>query len=143
MTSEQISLVRVSFAKIEPVAEEAAVLFYAKLFDLDPDLRRLFKTDIAQQGRKLMQMLEIAVNGLDRLDELIPAVRELGVRHHAYGVEDRHYETVGAALLWTLEQAQKADFTLETKEAWTAVYGLLVETMKDASREPSENTASV
>lgn len=141
MTSEQINLVRVSFAKIEPFAEEAAVLFYAKLFDLDPDLRRLFKTDIAQQGRKLMQMLEIAVNGLDRLDELAPEVRALGARHHTYGVDDRHYETVGAALLWTLEQAQKADFTPDTKEAWTAVYSLLAETMKDASREPSENTA--
>jgi len=141
MTSEQINLVKASFAKIEPLAEEAAVLFYARLFELDPNLRRLFKIDIAKQGRKLMQMLEIAVNGLDCLDELVPAVRALGARHHAYGVEDRDYETVGTALLWTLEQALGANFTAETKEAWTAVYDLLAETMKDASRLPSENAA--
>lgn len=143
MTNEQIDLVRASFAKIEPVAEEAAVLFYAKLFELDPDLRRLFKTDIGKQGRKLMQMLETAVNGLDRLDELVPSVRALGERHRAYGVADRHYETVGAALLWTLDQALDADYTPETNAAWTAVYSLLAETMKDASRQPSENAAGV
>ena len=143
MTSEQINLVKASFKKVEPLAEEAAVLFYAKLFELDPDLRRLFKTDIGKQGRKLMQMLEIAVNGLDRLDEIVPAVRALGARHHTYGVEDGHYETVGAALLWTLEQALGTDFTVETKEAWAVVYILLAETMKAAARQPPENAATV
>ncbi len=141
MTSEQINLIKASFAKVKPLAEEAAVLFYVKLFDIDPELRRLFKTDIGKQGQKLMQMIEVAVNGLDRLDELVPAVRELGVRHAAYGVEDRHYETVGAALLWTLERALREDFTAETKAAWTTVYELLARTMKDAAHFPSENAA--
>jgi len=141
MTNEQINLVRASFAKVKPLVEEAAVLFYVKLFDLDPQLRRLFKTDIGKQGQKLMQMIEAAVNGLDRLEELVPAVRALGARPAVYGVEDRHYGTVGAALLWTLERALREDFTAETEAAWTAVYDLLAETMKEGSRQLSENAA--
>jgi hemoglobin-like flavoprotein len=143
MTNEQINLVKTSFAKIAPLAEEAGVLFYAKLFDLDPDLRGLFKGDIREQGLKLMQVLEFAVKSLDRLEELVPAVRELGERHAAYGVKDRDYATVGAALLWTLEKALDAEFTVKTKEAWTAVYTLLARTMKDASRHKAESAAVV
>lgn len=143
MTDEQINLVRASFAKIELVAEEAAVLFYVRLFKLDPDLRRLFKTDIREQGLKLMQMLAVVVEGLDRLDRLIPAVRELGARHAGYGVEDRHYETVGAALLWMLEKALDDDFDAETNEAWAIAYNLLAQVMKGASRELIENAAVV
>lgn len=141
MTGEQINLVKASFAKIEPVAEEAGVLFYVKLFKIDPELRRLFKGKMNEQGYKLMQMIGFAVQGLDRIEELIPEVQALGERHAGYGVEDRHYETVGTALLWTLEKALDADFTDETKEAWTAVYNLLAQTMKDASRHAVENAA--
>lgn len=135
MTDEQINLIKTSFAKIEPAAEEAAVLFYAKLFDLDPDLRPLFKAGIREQGLKLMQMLELAVRGLDRVEELVTMVRDLGARHAVYGVEDRHYETVGTALLWVLAKSLRADFTLETEEAWTAVYSLLAQTMKDGAND--------
>jgi len=134
MTEEQIKLVRASFEKIGRVSEEAAVLFYARLFELDPKLRRLFKPDMGEQRLKLMQMLEAAVNGLGRLDELLPAVREMGARHASYGVEDHHYETVASALLYTFECALDAEYTTEMKEAWTAVYELLATTMKDASR---------
>jgi hemoglobin-like flavoprotein len=74
------------------------------------------------------------VRGLDRLDELVPAVRDLGTRHAAYGVKDGHYETVGAALLWTLERGLGPEFTPEVEEAWVAVYRLLAATMKDAAR---------
>jgi hemoglobin-like flavoprotein len=144
MTNQQINLVRASFAKVEPLAEEAAVLFYVRLFKLVPDLRPLFKGDIREQGGKLMQMIAYAVNGLDRVDALIPALRELGARHVGYGVEDRHYETVGAALLWTLDKALDEDFTPETKAAWAAVYGVLAETMKDGARRSRiENAAGV
>ena len=143
MTNEQINLVKASFSKIKPVAEEAAVLFYAKLFDLDPDLRQLFKGGIREQGLKLMQMLELAVSSLDRIDELVPAVRALGARHAGYGVQERHYETVGAALLWMLEKALRADFNLEIKAAWTAVYVLLAQTMQDGSRQPKEHATVV
>lgn len=143
MTKEQINLVKASFAKIEPVAEEAAVLFYAKLFDLDPGLQKLFKGDIRLQGLKLMQMIGLAVAALERLDEIVPAIRALGARHAVYGVKDKDYETVARALLWTLEKALKKDFTAETKAAWTEVYNLLAQTMKDGSRQATPNAAVV
>lgn len=143
MTDEQIKLVKTSFGKVERVAEEAAVLFYARLFELNPGLQPLFKNDIREQGLKLMQMLKLAVNGLDDIDALIPAVRALGARHAAYGVEDNHYDAVATALLWTLEHALKADFTPETKSAWAEVYNLLAQTMKDAARHTVGDAAAV
>ena len=143
MTGEQINLVKKSFGKIEPISEQAAALFYAKLFDLNPNLRPLFRGNMKEQGRKLMQVIGYAVESLERIDEIIPQVRALGARHAGYGVEERDYETVGTALLWTLEKALSREFTAETKEAWAAVYGLLAQTMKDASRRSSENTAVV
>lgn len=142
MTSEQINLVQASFKMIEPQAEEAAALFYDRLFEIDPRLQPLFKGDIREQGRKLMQMLGLAVKTLGRIEELVLALRTLGARHAGYGVEDRHYETVGSALLWTLEKGLGAAFTAETKEAWTVAYGLLAQTMKDAgSRSRTEAVA--
>lgn len=143
MTNEQINLVKTSFAKLEPVAEEAGVLFYVKLFKTDPELRRLFRGAMNEQGIKLMQMIGLAVEGLDRIEGLVPEVRALGARHAGYGVEDRHYETVGTALMWTLEAALKDDFTAETKEAWAEVYGLLAETMKEASRQTVKNASVI
>jgi hemoglobin-like flavoprotein len=133
MTSEQKVLVQSTFAKVAPIADAAAAMFYARLFELDPSLRPLFTTDLAEQGRKLMQMIAVAVNGLDRLDELVPAVRQLGVRHARYGVKDQHYDTVAEALLWTLERGLGSDFTPAVKDAWTTVYGVLATTMKEAA----------
>lgn len=117
MTLEQIDLVEDSFRQIEPNAEAAAKLFYDRLFEIDPALRPLFKGDLSEQGRKLMHMIGLAVKGLRRIDELVPALRSLGARHAGYGVEDRHYDTVAAALLWTLEKALGPAFTPQTKEA--------------------------
>jgi hemoglobin-like flavoprotein len=134
INSEQIKVVKTSFAKIEPLAEEAGVLFYARLFELDPGLRPLFTGDIRQQGNKLLEMLGMAVRALDNFDAIVPIVRESGVRHANYGVEERHFETVAEALFWTFEAALDEDFTIETKEAWTAVYNHLARTMKDAAR---------
>ncbi len=130
---KQKRLVQESFAKVEPIAETAAELFYNKLFELDPELRALFKTDIKEQGRKLMATLKIAVKGLDDLEKLVPVVQDLGRRHAGYGVQDAHYGTVAVALLWALEQGLKDDFTAEVKEAWTGVYALLAETMVEAA----------
>ena len=138
MTKEQINLVRTNFEKIAPIAEKAAALFYAKLFDLNPKLRGLFKGDVYEQGKKLMQVIAYAVENLDQLDEIVPQVRALGARHDAYGVEDNDYETVGAALLWTFEKALGKDFTASMRAAWAAVYNLLAETMKEGSRNPAE-----
>ena len=143
MTDEQIILIKRSFEKIAPITEQAAALFYAKLFDLNPNLHRLFKGDMKEQGRKLMQVIAYAVESLERIDALVPQVRALGARHADYGVDERDYETVGTALLWTLEKALGREFTAEMKEAWAAVYGLLAQTMKDGSRRANENQAVV
>jgi hemoglobin-like flavoprotein len=135
MTSAEIALIKDSFRKVAPIADQAASLFYARLFELDPSLRALFRGDMAEQGKKLMTMIGMAVGGLDRLDQLVPAVRGLGLRHAGYQVREAHYETVGEALLWTLERGLGADFTSDTKAAWAKVYGLLAETMKAGARD--------
>ena len=135
MTPEQKTLVQQSFSQVAPIADQAAALFYGRLFELDPSVKPLFKTDLETQGRKLMQVLAMAVNGLDNLDALVPVVQTLGRKHVAYGVQDEHYDTVGSALLWTLEQGLGAGFTPEVKAAWTEVYGIIATTMKTAAAE--------
>jgi hemoglobin-like flavoprotein len=135
VTPTQKTLVQDSFASIAPIADDAAVLFYRRLFELDPSLQAMFRGDMTEQRRKLMNMIGAAVRGLDRLEQLVPVVQDLGRRHAGYGVEDRHYDTVGAALLWTLEKGLGAAFTPEMKEAWAAVYGLLASTMQTAARD--------
>ena len=104
LTQTQIDLVKGSFEHVEPIADTAAGLFYGRLFELDPTLRPMFKRDITEQGRMLMQMLSIAVHALDHLDTVVPAVKALGQRHATYGVQTAHYDSVGAALLWTLQR---------------------------------------
>lgn len=133
MTPEQVHLVQSSWRKVLPIADTAAELFYTRLFGLDPSVKTLFKGDMKAQGRKLMAMIGTAVNGLSKLDSIVPAVQELGRRHVKYGVKDIHYDTVGAALLWTLGQGLGEAFTPDVKSAWTAAYGVLAATMKDAA----------
>ena len=133
MTPTQKSLVQQTFAQLVPIADQAAALFYGRLFEMDPSLRPLFKTPLDIPGKKLMQMIGVCVAKLDALDEVVPAVKQLGRRHVAYGVVDSHYDTVGGALLWTLEQGLGPAFTPEVKEAWTAVYVVLSSTMKSAA----------
>lgn len=135
LTLTQKTLVQESFARIAPIADDAAALFYRRLFEIDPSLRHMFRGDMAEQRKKLMQMLTAAVKGLDRLDQLVPVVQTLGRRHAIYGVTDAHYDTVAAALLWTLEKGLGRAFTPETREAWVTVYSLLATTMKNAARE--------
>jgi hemoglobin-like flavoprotein len=133
MTPKQIKLVQTTWARVVPIQEHAAALFYNRLFTTDPKLQALFKGNMGEQKRKLMTMIGIAVNGLTRLDALVPAVRDLGRRHAEYGVQSPDYETVGAALLWTLEQGLGGDFTPEVKEAWTAAYTVLATTMQQGA----------
>ena len=135
MTPEQKILVQQSLTKVVPIADQAAALFYQRLFSLDPSLQHLFRGNMEEQGRKLMKMIGTAVNGLDDLDALVPAVQDLGRRHVGYGVEDGHYDTVGAALIWTLEQGLGDAFTNPTREAWVTVYGILASTMKAAAAD--------
>lgn len=133
MSPTQIELVQSSWEKVVPIADTAAELFYGRLFELDPSLKPLFTTDIKEQGKKLMQMISVAVNGLNDLEKIVPAVEELGKRHVKYGVKDEHYDTVGSALLWTLEKGLGDAFTPDVKEAWTETYTLLATTMKNAA----------
>ena len=133
VTAKQKQLVQTSFAKVVPISGAAADLFYARLFALDPTLKPLFRGNMKEQGQKLMQTLAVAVNGLDNLEQIVPTVQDLGRKHIGYGVQPQHYDTVGAALLWTLEQGLGAAFTEETGQAWGAVYTLLANTMKDAA----------
>jgi hemoglobin-like flavoprotein len=130
MTNEQKDLVQLSFRQVQPIAEVAAQLFYGKLFELDPQLRHLFTTDLHEQGGKLMHMMGVAVKGLDQLHELLPALHFLGSKHNAYGVQAKDYDTVGEALIWTLEQGLGEAFTMEIKESWIAVYQLLAKAMQ-------------
>ena len=133
MTPEQIALIQSSWTKVVPIADTAAGLFYGKLFELDPAVKPMFKGDMTEQGRKLMKTLGVVVNSLTRLDEIVPVAREMGRRHVVYGVEAKHYDTVGAALLWTLEQGLGAAFTPDTKTAWASAYGVLAGVMKEAA----------
>jgi len=135
MNPQEISLVQASFRKVAPIAPQAAGLFYARLFELDPSLRALFHGDMNDQGKKLMQMIGLAVNGLSRLDTLAPTVRQLGMRHAAYHVKDEHYDTVGEALLWTVGKGLGAEFTAEMQAAWARAYWVLAETMKAGARD--------
>ena len=128
LTQTQIDLVKDSFKYVEPIADTAAGLFYARLFELDPSLRPLFKRDIKEQGKMLMQTIAIAVHSLDSVENVVPAVKALGQRHMGYGVQPTHYDTVGAALLWTLEQGIGDAFTPDVRDAWAAVYTILAET---------------
>jgi hemoglobin-like flavoprotein len=135
MTPRQKELVRDSFALVEPIADAAATIFYDRLFALDPNLRRLFAaTDMAAQRKNLMQTLTVVVRGIDRLDNLVPAVEALGRRHAGYGVRAEDFETVGAALLDTLEVGLGEAFTMETRDAWLAAYGILASVMMSGGR---------
>jgi nitric oxide dioxygenase len=145
MDMQTINLVQTSFEKVAPIADVAADLFYTRLFEQDPSLRAMFPADMAEQKKKLMQMLTVAVRGLGRLNEIVPVVQALGRRHAGYHVKPEHYATVGAALLWTLEQGLGAGFTPEVRAAWTDVYTVLADTMIAAQREaesaaPSQRT---
>lgn len=125
MTPQQVSLVQDSFRKVVPIAGTAADLFYGRLFETAPEVRPLFPADLSEQKRKLIQMLAVAVNGLSRPEEIVPAVRDLGRRHAGYGVTEGHYAAVGAALLWTLRQGLGEAFTPEVERAWAETYDLL------------------
>ena len=134
MTGKQKRLVQTSFEQVKPVGDVAASLFFGCLFEFEPDLEALFAGDAEEQGRKLMQMVELAVEGLDRLHELVPTLLALGSRLAAHGVTERDYISARRALLWTLDRVLGAAFTPEVRESWATVYNLLADTMKAGAR---------
>jgi hemoglobin-like flavoprotein len=133
MTPHQIQLIRRTFALVVPVADIAALLFYKRLFELDPSLQPLFRSDIKEQGTKLMQMLAAAVRLLEKPETLVPVLEDLGRRHVHYGVRDEHYDTVGEALLSMLSETLGPDFSPAAHDAWAALYHVVATTMKRAA----------
>ena len=129
MTPEQIKAIQESFAKVAPISEQAATLFYGRLFEIEPAVKPLFHSDMKEQGRKLMATLAVVVNNLNDLGAVLPAASALAKRHVAYGVQPAHYTPVGEALLWTLQQGLGAAWTSELAAAWSEAYGLLSEYM--------------
>lgn len=133
LTPQQIVLVETTFEAVAKIKEQAADLFYKRLFELDPALRPLFRGDMKEQGRKLMATLGVAVSSLRNLEKIIPTVQALGANHATYGVKESDYQTVAAALLWALEQGLGPAFTPAVKEAWTATYMILAGVMIEAA----------
>jgi len=133
MTPRQIEIVKQSFSRIMSFQDQAAELFYCRLFELDPSLRLMFRSDMTEQKQKLMLALGMVVSNLEKMDNLLPAVRELGRRHKTYGVRNRHYEVVGAAMLWTLEIGLGSSWTKELAEAWTIAYGRVADAMVEGA----------
>ena len=139
MTPDQIAVVTETWRRVVPVADQAVAAFYDRLFEANPGLRGLFRhTDLAEQRRKLANMLDAAVAGLDDLDTLVPVVEALGRRHAGYGVTSTHYEAVGDALLWTLERGLGPAWTPAAAEAWSTAYAMLADVMQTAAEaDPS------
>ena len=142
MTDLNLDIVRSTWAKVLPIADQAADLFYGRLFDIAPDVEPLFAgSNMAEQKSKLLTALNLAVQNTHNTGVLVPLLEDLGRRHVDYGVKDEHYDAVGAALIWTLERGLGADFTEEARTSWTAVYGLVADTMKRAANEAVSTAA--
>ena len=125
MNPTQIKLVQDSFARVAPISEQAALLFYGRLFEVAPSVRAMFPDDMTEQRKKLMATLALVVGGLSNLEAILPAASALAKRHVNYGAKPEHYPVVGGALLWTLEMGLGDAWTPEVAEAWTAAYGTL------------------
>jgi hemoglobin-like flavoprotein len=142
MSPDQKALVQETWHQIAPIADTAASLFYGRLFVIDPSTRPLFDgVDLEKQRQKLIHVLNVVVGALDRIEELVPTIADLGRRHVGYGVRDAHYDSVGEALLWTLEQGLGNAWTAEVKAAWAAAYALLSGVMREAAEAANDTTA--
>ncbi len=133
MTPTEIQLVQGSFQSVKPIMEQAAALFYGRLFEIAPEVKPLFSGNMDEQGRKLMKTLAVAVGGLNDLNSLVPVVQKLGQGHVAYGVKPEHYPKVGEALIWTLGQGLGDAFTPDVEAAWKHTYQILSDTMMGAA----------
>jgi len=139
MTPDQVELVQQTFAKVAPIADQAAVIFYNRLFEVAPSVKVMFPEDMTEQRRKLMATLAVVVKGLSDLPSILPAASALAIRHVSYGARREHYPVVGAALLYTLEKGLGEAWTPEVADAWTAAYGALSGfMMSEAYGRPSQ-----
>ena len=143
MIPQQKMLIQKTWSQVVPIADQAAAIFYQRLFEIDPSTRPLFNTtDMAQQRKKLLQVLGVAVSSLDNLGALSKTVEDLGRRHAGYGVKDAHYDSVGVALLWTLEQGLGSAWTPEAAAAWKEVYEILSGIMRQAQQAATAKAAA-
>jgi nitric oxide dioxygenase len=141
MTPEQIELVQSTFQRLSHDPDGVANAFYTRLFEIDPSLRAMFGEDLTEQRRRLMRMIAVAVNGLGRVETLLPALRELGARHVGYGVRDAHYATVGQALLETLRAGLGHHFNPQVQEAWATAFAAISATMQTGARKAQTQPA--
>jgi hemoglobin-like flavoprotein len=125
MTQEQVALVQQSFAKVAPISDQAAMIFYDRLFEIAPAVKAMFPSDMTEQRKKLMATLAVVVNGLTNLESVLPAASALAKRHVSYGAKPEHYPVVGSALLWTLEKGLGSGWTPDVADAWGAAYSTL------------------
>lgn len=135
MTLEQVHLIRKSFAELSRHEHIAALVFYRRLFEIDPNLQRLFKGDIEEQSKKLLEMLAVLIAMLERPLGLELELKAMGLRHAGYGVKDEHYAMVGRALLDMLAETLDRGFTPEVRESWTGLYGAVETVMKMGAAE--------
>ena len=138
MTEQQIQSVQQSWSGVLPMAKEAGLIFYEKLFALAPEVRPLFAKDISSQANKLVTILGYVVSKLKHMDELLPEVQKLGARHAGYGTEPKHYEVVGQCLLATLQEGLGDAWTPEVKNAWITAYNTLKKVMIVAQTEAAQ-----
>ena len=139
MTPRQIDLIRTSWSSVEAASDAVATMFYDRLFELDPALRPLFaRTDMPGQHRIVMQTFKVVVASLDEFDTIVPFIRALGRVHARYGVRQEHYDTVGAAFMWTLDRGLGDAFDDETADAWATAYDKLASVMIEAAGEETD-----
>jgi hemoglobin-like flavoprotein len=137
MTAEQRRLVRQSFDTLRGQTRPVALLFYGKLFELDPSARSLFHNDLGLQAAKIMDTLDSLAESLDRFDSMRGRLADLGRKHAGYGVRPEQYETVSIALLWAMGQALGPDFDPATRAAWATVLAAVADTMKAGAANSS------
>jgi nitric oxide dioxygenase len=135
ITSQQIELVQSSFQQVLPIADVAGEMFYGRIFELAPETRALFDDDIRPQAKRTMAAVKVAVDGLDRLEKVAPFLIKLGARHVRYGVRPEHFDLVGEALLWTLEQGLGEAFMSDVREAWVEVWSIVAGAMLTGMRD--------
>jgi nitric oxide dioxygenase len=133
LTPQQVALVQSSFRSVQPMSATAAEIFYKRLFEIEPEVSKLFKGDARRQGSEFMQVLAVAVGGLSNVSTLVPMVQQLGLRHAAYGVQARHYDAVRQALLYALAVILQDEYTEEVRAAWATAYATLAGIMKEAA----------
>ena len=142
VTPAQIDLVKRTWSQVVPIADTASKLFYDRLFEASPQLAPMFEgIDLVEQRQKLVKAINMVVMSLERIETLVPAIRDLGQRHVGYGVKAAHYDDVGAALLWTLETGLGDAWSEEARIAWSNAYGLLAGVMLEGAASESRSAA--